>query len=182
MSAPHRYAYTQFMREKFCPSITAPALVLFRHLPRKGEVPAGKTELDIMKGCVIFRLYNCRAEGRIRDTISYRRGFTSYDLFCPQVDGANALTNMAKALATTFKSVRADNITKNILIGLNFVLDAAVATSSDIKREQGSSEIRDWIDDSNEARNKDHQEKVTIWSISKRPLWSDTLAILISRC
>lgn len=89
---------------------------------------------------------------------------------------------MAKALATTFKSVRADNITKNILIGLNFVLDAAVATSSDIKREQGSSEIRDWIDDSNEARNKDHQEKVTIWSISKRPLWSDTLAILISRC
>lgn len=115
-----------------------------------------------MKGCVIFRLHNCRAEGRIRDTISYRRGFTSYDLFCLQVDGANALTNMAKALATTFKSVRADNITKNILIGLNFVLDAAVATSSDIKREQGSSEIRDWIDDSNEARNKDHQEKVTI--------------------
>ena len=89
---------------------------------------------------------------------------------------------MAKALATTFKSVRADNITKNILIGLNFVLDAAIATSSDVKREQGSSEIRDWIDDSNEARNKDHQEKVTIWSISKRPLWSDTLAILISRC
>ena len=89
---------------------------------------------------------------------------------------------MAKALATTFKSVRADNITKNILTGLNFVLDAAVATSSDIKREQGSTEIRDWIDDSNEARNKDHQEKVTIWSISRRPLWSDTLAILKSRC
>lgn len=89
---------------------------------------------------------------------------------------------MAKALATTFKSVRADNITKNILIGLNFVLDAAIATSNDVKREQSSSEIRDWIDDSNEARNKDHQEKVTIWSISKRPLWSDTLAILISRC
>ena len=89
---------------------------------------------------------------------------------------------MAKALATTFKSVRADNITKNILTGLNFVLDAAVATSSEIKREQGSSEIRDWIDDSNEARNKDHQEKVTIWSISGRPLWSDTLAILKSRC
>ena len=89
---------------------------------------------------------------------------------------------MAKALATTFKSVRADNITKNILTGLNFVLDAAVATSSEIKREQGSSEIRDWIDDSNEARNKDHQEKVTIWSISRRPVWSDTLAILKSRC
>ena len=85
---------------------------------------------------------------------------------------------MAKALATTFKSVRADNVTKDILTGLNSVLDAAIATSSDIKREQGSSEIRDWIDDSNEARNKDHQEKVTIWSISKRPLWSDILAIL----
>ena len=89
---------------------------------------------------------------------------------------------MVKALATTFKSVRADNITKNILTGLNFVLNAAVATSSDIKREQGSTEIRDWIDDSNEARNKDHQEKVTIWSISRRPLWSDTLAILKSPC
>ena len=89
---------------------------------------------------------------------------------------------MAKALATTFKSVRADNITKNILTGLNFVLDAAVATSSEIKREQGSSEIKDWIDDSNEARNKDYQEKVTIWSISRRPVWSDTLAILKSRC
>ena len=89
---------------------------------------------------------------------------------------------MAKTLATTFKSVRADNITKNILTGLNFVLDAAVATSSDIKREQGSTEIRDWIDDSNEARNKDHQEKVTIWSISRRPVWSDTLAILKSLC
>lgn len=85
---------------------------------------------------------------------------------------------MAKALATTFKSVRADNVTKDILTGLNSVLDAAIATSSDIKREQGSSEIRDWIDDSNEARNKDHQEKVTIWSISKTPLWTDTLAIL----
>ena len=123
-----------------------------------------------------------RCGGRIRDNISYRRVFISYDLFCPQVDGANALTNMAKALATTFKSVRADNITKNILTGLNFVLDAAVATSSEIKREQGSSEIRDWIDDSNEARNKDHQEKVTIWSISRRPVWSDTLAILKRRC
>ena len=89
---------------------------------------------------------------------------------------------MAKALATTFKSVRADNITKNILTGLNFVLDAAVATSSEIKREQGSSEIKDWIDDSNEARNKDYQEKVTIWSISRRPVWSDTLAILKRRC
>lgn len=85
---------------------------------------------------------------------------------------------MAKALATTFKSVRADNVTKDILTGLNSVLDAAIATSSDIKREQGSSEIRDWIDDSNEARNKDHQEKVTIWSISKTPLWTDTIAIL----
>ena len=58
MSALHRYAYTQFMRERFCPSITAPASVLFRYLPRKGEVPAGRTELDIMKGC----LYNCGAE------------------------------------------------------------------------------------------------------------------------
>lgn len=85
---------------------------------------------------------------------------------------------MAKALATTFKSVRADNVTKDILTGLNSVLDAAIATGSDIKREQGSSEIRDWIDDSNEARNKDHQEKVTIWSISKTPLWTDTIAIL----
>ena len=62
MSALRQYAYTQFLREQFCPSITAPASALFRYLPRKGEVPDRRTKLDIMKGCVIFRLYNCGAE------------------------------------------------------------------------------------------------------------------------
>ena len=75
---------------------------------------------------------------------------------------------MAKALVTTFKSVRADNASRDILYGLNYVLEASVAMSSEIKREQGSDEIMDWIDDSNEARNKDHQEKVRFYNNLRR--------------
>lgn len=85
--------------------------------------------------------------------------------------GANALTNMAKALVTKFKSVRADKTSRDIIDGLNFVVDASVSTSTEIKRQQGSGEIMDWIDDSNEARNKDYQAKVgfiltTFWAYS----------------
>lgn len=78
------------------------------------------------------------------------------------MDGANVLTNMAKTLVTTFKSVRADQTTRDILYGLNYVVEASVTTSTEIKRKERSGEIKDWIDDSNEARNKDHQAKVRV--------------------
>ena len=69
---------------------------------------------------------------------------------------------MAKALVIKFKSVRARNETRDILRGLNIVVGASLATSNEVKREQNSDEIKDWIDDSNEARNKQHQEKVKL--------------------
>ena len=68
---------------------------------------------------------------------------------------------MAKTLVTKFKSVPAEKTIKGILVGLKYVLEASVAMGNEIKEEQSSSEIKDWIDDSNEARNKDHQVKVT---------------------
>lgn len=77
-----------------------------------------------------------------------------------QVDGADALTNMAKTLVTKFKSVRADKTTKDILHGLSHVTEASLSRSNEIKLQQRSNEIRDWVDDSNEVRNKDHQAKV----------------------
>lgn len=78
------------------------------------------------------------------------------------MDGANALTNMAKALVIKFKSVRAANETRDIVDGLNIIMEASVSMSNEVKRQQNSDEIKDWIDDSNEARNKQHQEKVMI--------------------
>jgi len=76
------------------------------------------------------------------------------------VDGANAFSNMAQALVIKFKSVRAANETRGIIDGLNIVMRASVDTSNEVKLEQSSDEIKDWIDDSNEARNKQYQEKV----------------------
>ncbi len=73
---------------------------------------------------------------------------------------------MAKALVIKFKSVRAANETRGVIDGLNIVMDASVSTSNEVKREQNSDEIKDWIDDSNEARNKQHQEKVRIFHSS----------------
>ena len=78
------------------------------------------------------------------------------------MDGANALTNMAKALVIKFKSVRAANETRDIVDGLNIIMEASVSMSNEVKRQQNSDEIKDWIDDSNKARNKQHQEKVMI--------------------
>ncbi|XP_020607936.1 LOW QUALITY PROTEIN: polycystic kidney disease protein 1-like 2 [Orbicella faveolata] len=75
------------------------------------------------------------------------------------VDGANAFSNMAQALVIKFKSVRAANETRGIIDGLNIVMRASVDTSNEVKLEQSSDEIKDWIDDSNEARNKQYQEK-----------------------
>ena len=67
---------------------------------------------------------------------------------------------MAQALVTKFKSVRAANESRGIIDGLNMVMKASVDTSNEVKLEQSSDEIKDWIDDSNEARNKQYQEKV----------------------
>lgn len=69
-------------------------------------------------------------------------------------------TNMAKVLVIKFKNVRAANETRGIIDGLNIVMKASVATSNEVKLDQSSDEIEDWIDDSNEARNKQYQEKV----------------------
>ena len=77
-----------------------------------------------------------------------------------QVDGTDALTNTAKTLVTKFKSVRADKTTKDILHGLSYITEASLTMSNEIKLQQRSDEIRDWVDDSNEVRNKDHQAKV----------------------
>ena len=74
--------------------------------------------------------------------------------------GANAFSNMAQTLVTKFKSVRAANESRGIIDGLNMVMKASVDTSNEVKLEQSSNEIKDWIDDSNEARNKQYQEKV----------------------
>ncbi|PFX17783.1 Polycystic kidney disease protein 1-like 2 [Stylophora pistillata] len=74
-------------------------------------------------------------------------------------DGAIALSNMAEALVIKFKSFQAANESRDIIRGLNIILEASVSTSNEVKRQQNSDEIKDWIDDSNEARNKDHQEK-----------------------
>ena len=74
--------------------------------------------------------------------------------------GANAFSNMAQALVTKFKSVRAANETRGIIDGLNMVMKASVDTSNEVKFEQSSDEIKDWIDDSNKAKNKQYQEKV----------------------
>lgn len=71
---------------------------------------------------------------------------------------------MARALVIKFKRVRAANETRGIIDGLNIVMEASVSTSNEVKREQNSDEIKDWIDDSNEARNKQHQEKVLIYT------------------
>lgn len=69
---------------------------------------------------------------------------------------------MAKALVIKFKSFQAANVTREIIRGLSIILEASVSTSNEVKRQQNSGEIKDWIDDSNEARNKDHQEKVRL--------------------
>ena len=74
--------------------------------------------------------------------------------------GANAFSNMAQALVIKFKSVRAANETRGIIDGLNIVMKTSVDTSNEVKLEQSSNEIKDWIDDRNEARNKQYQEKV----------------------
>lgn len=76
------------------------------------------------------------------------------------MDGANAFSNMAQALVIKFKSVRAASETRGIVDGLNIVMKASVDISNEVKLEQSSDEIKDWIDDSNEARNKQYQEKV----------------------
>lgn len=76
------------------------------------------------------------------------------------MDGANAFSNMAQALVINFKSVRAASETRGIVDGLNIVMKASVDISNEVKLEQSSDEIKDWIDDSNEARNKQYQEKV----------------------
>lgn len=77
-----------------------------------------------------------------------------------QEDGANGLSNMAENLVAKFKGTRAENMTKDILNGLSHVIEGSVAMSNHAKLEQGSDEIKDWIDDSNEARNKYQQAKV----------------------
>ena len=76
------------------------------------------------------------------------------------MDGANAFSNMAQALVMKFKSAQAATETKGIIDGLNIVMKASVDTSNEVKLAQSSNEIKDWIDDSNEARNKQDQEKV----------------------
>ena len=76
------------------------------------------------------------------------------------MDGANAFSNMAQALVIEFKSVRATNEARGIIDGLNIIMKTSVDTSNEVKLEQSSDEIKDWIDDSNEARNKQFQEKV----------------------
>ena len=76
------------------------------------------------------------------------------------MDGANAFSNMAQALVIEFKSVRAANEARGIIDGLNIIMKTSVDTSNEVKLEQSSDEIKDWIDDSNEARNKQYQEKV----------------------
>ena len=81
---------------------------------------------------------------------------------------------MAENLVAKFKGNRADKTTKDILIGLNHVIEGSVAMSNQVKVEQGSDEIKDWIDDSNEARNKYQQAKVTqniflLLNIPKKP-------------
>ena len=77
-------------------------------------------------------------------------------------DSAIVLSNMAKALVIKFKSFQAANETREIIRGLSIILEASMSTSNEVKRQQNSGEIKDWIDDSNEARNKDHQEKVRL--------------------
>ena len=76
------------------------------------------------------------------------------------MDGANAFSNMAQALVIKFKTVRAANETRGIIDGLNIIMKTSVDTSNEVKLEKSSDEIKDWIDDSNEARNKQYQEKV----------------------
>lgn len=71
---------------------------------------------------------------------------------------------MARALVVKFKNVRAADETRSIIDGLNIIMEASVSTSNEVKREQSSDEIKDWIDDSNEARNKQYQEKVKLFN------------------
>ena len=78
-----------------------------------------------------------------------------------QENGANGLSKMAETLVGKFRWVRADNTTRDILNGLSHVIEGSVTTSNQAKLEQGSSEIKDWVDDKNEARNKDQLAKVT---------------------
>ncbi|XP_068716630.1 polycystin-1-like protein 2 [Montipora capricornis] len=74
-------------------------------------------------------------------------------------NGANGLSKMAETLVGKFRWVRADNPTRDILNGLSHVIEGSVTTSNQAKLEQGSSEIKDWVDDKNEARNKDQLGK-----------------------